>query len=143
MGLRLNYLHASNLPRIHQIVWCRPPEKDGTFGSNVRPALVRGTRRDRTTVRSAVMVSYGTANLEYHKLRNADFFIQNYERLCQLELPHAVRFDLGLYNWLPWCSEFFCAPAHSAYILAGALLPREIDLLRKKLRRRGRDTTAL
>jgi hypothetical protein len=140
MGLRLNYLHPSNLPRIHHIVWCRPPEKDGTFGSNVRPALVRATKRDRKSNRSAIMVSYGTANLQYAMFKDIDLIIQNYERLCELELPHAVRFDLGLHNWLPWCSEFFCAPAHSAYILAGPLTKREIDLLRQKLKRRGYPT---
>lgn len=137
MGLRLNYFHTSTLPRIYSIVWCRLPEDDGSLGSNVRPALVRATKRDRAANRGAVEVSYGTANLQYAKLGHIDLVLQNYERLCDLELPQAVRFDLGLTNWLPWCSEFFCAPAHSAYILAGTLNKQEIELLRKKLKHRG------
>lgn len=137
MGLRLNYLHTSTLPRLHSIVWCRLPESDGSPGSNVRPALVRATKRDRAANRGALWVSYGTANLQINKRGSIDLIIQNYERLCDLELPHAVRFDLDRFNWLPWCSDFFCAPAHSAYILAGQLNNREIAALRVKLKRRG------
>ena len=137
MGLSLTYLHTSTLPRLHSIVWCRLPEGDGSFGSNVRPALVRATKRHPPSGRGAVLVSYGTAKLDVNKRNSLDFILQNYERLCELELPHAVRFDLDRSNWLPWCSEFFCPPAHSAYILAGTLTKTEIATLRARLKRRG------
>ena len=137
MGLRLNYFHTSTLPRLHSIVWCRLPESDGSPGSNVRPALVRATKRDRAANRGAVWVSYGTANLQIAKRQTLDLIIQNYDRLCDLELPQAVRFNLDRFNWLPWCSDFFCPPAHSIYFLAGVLNKQEIELLRKLLRRRG------
>lgn len=137
MGLRLTYFPASTLPRLHNVVWCRLPERDGSFGTNVRPALVRGTKRDPATNRGAVYVSYGTANLDILNRGDDDLIIQNYERLCELELPHAVRFDLDRWNWLPWCAEFFCPPAHSTYVVAGPLNNDEIISLRKKLKRRG------
>ena len=57
----------------------------------------------------------------------------------ELELPHATRFDLDpdCCNWLPWCSEFFCAPAHSPYVIAGPLSKTEVAALRAKLKRCG------
>ena len=136
MGLRLNYLHPSTLPRLHSIVWCRLPETDGSFGSNVRPALVRESMRDPAANRAALVVSYGTANLDFNNRSALDLILQNYERLCELELPHAIRFDLDRTNWLPWCSEFFCPPTHSAYILAGALTKTEVAALRARLKAR-------
>lgn len=137
MGLRLTYFPTSTLPRLNHIVWCRLLERDGSFGTNVRPALVRGTKRDRGTDRGAVHVSYGTANLDILNRGSVDLIIQNYERLCALDLPQAVRFDLDRWNWIPWCAEFFCAPAHSTYLVAGPLSETEKVALRAKLKRRG------
>jgi hypothetical protein len=77
------------------------------------------------------------AQLNIAKCGSIDLILQNYERLCDLELPHAVRFDLGLANWLPWCSQYFTPPAHSAYVIAGLLSKTEILLLRSKLLKRG------
>jgi hypothetical protein len=84
-----------------------------------------------------VLVSYGTAKLDINRRNGVDLILQNYERLCELELQHAVRFVLDRSNWLPWCSEFFCPPAHSSYILAGTLKKTEIAALRARLKRRG------
>jgi hypothetical protein len=84
-----------------------------------------------------VLVSYGTTHLDINKRTAVDLILQNYERLYDLELPHAVRFDLGLANWLPWCSQYFTPPAHSAYMVAGLLSKDEILLLRSKLLKRG------
>jgi hypothetical protein len=137
MGLRFDYFHTSTLPRLHSIVWCRIPENDGSPGANVRPALVRASKRDRVANRGAVWVSYGTANLQYNDRIAVDLIIQNFERLGELELPQAVRFDLDRFNWLPWCSEFFCPPAHSDYMVAGMLSSTEIAALRSKLKHRG------
>jgi hypothetical protein len=103
----------------------------------VRPALVRGTRRDTKTNRGAVQVSYGTTNLNSNQYGRIDLIIQNAARLRDLDLPHAVRFDLGLSNWLPWCAEFFSPPEHSLYIIAGPLTEQEKTRLRQRLRRRG------
>jgi len=137
MGLRLNYFHTSTLPRLHHIVWCRLPNSEGVPGSAVRPALVRGTKRDPTANRGAVLVSYGTTRLQINQRGAIDLIIQNYERLVQLDLPHAVRFNLDRNNWLPWCAEFFAPPAHSVYIVAGPLSRNETTSLRAKLKRRG------
>jgi hypothetical protein len=135
MGLR--YFHISTLPRLHYIVWCRLPEADGTPGSSVRPALVRGSKRDRGLRRGAVLVSYGTANLDITKHSRVDLIIQNYERLDELDLPHAVRFDLDFTNWLPWCEDFFAPPVHSPYVVAGPLSAAERMALRHLLKQRG------
>jgi hypothetical protein len=138
-GLRYDYFHISTLPRLHHIVWCRLPE-DGDLtkpGSTVRPALVRGSKRDPANGRGALQVSYGTTQLQINQCGPVDLIIQNAARLAQLDLPMAVRFDLGLANWLPWASEFFAPPAHSLYIVAGPLTEQERTFLRKKLERRG------
>src|SRR4051794_21836171 len=104
----LNYFHISTLPRLHEIVWCLPPiDSSGNPGTKVRPVLVRGSLRDPGTGRGALMVSYGTTKLDVAKNQFSDLIIQNAERLAQLELPSAVRFDLSLTNRLPWAQEFF------------------------------------
>ena len=139
MGNRFHYFQVSTLPRLHQIVWCRPPEAGNGFkeGRTVRPALVRGTKHDPTTGRGAVLVSYGTTRLDINKHTPIDLIIQHAARLAELDLPSAVRFDLGLSNWLPWASEFFAAPEHSFYIVSGSLNDREKTRLRNALKRRG------
>jgi hypothetical protein len=133
-----NYFHISTLPRLHNIVWCRLPEGDDLKpGTKVRPALVRGSKRDPATGRGALLVSYGTTKLDSNRHNHDDLIIQNFERLCQLDLPHAVRFDLGLENWLPWAEEFFAPPTHSIYMVAGPLNEVEKGRLRQRLKRRG------
>jgi hypothetical protein len=82
-------------------------------------------------------VSYGTTNLDATRRRHVDLIIQNYDRLCQLNLPMAVRFDLGLTNWLPWAAEFFHPPEHYLYIVAGSLSEAECKRLRLCLNKRG------
>lgn len=133
----LNYLHISNLPRIHSIVWCRLPDEHGNPGTSVRPALVRESKRDSKSGRSALRVSYGTTILDSNKCGQIDLIVQNASRLNELNLPMAVRFDLGQSNWLPWASEFFHPPEHSLYILAGVLDENERKRLRIRLKRRG------
>src|SRR5437764_14286 len=86
------------LPRLHHVVWCRLPDANGDPGGTVRPALVRGTERHPPTKRGAVFVSYGTTKLDSNKCGSVDLIIQNAERLDQLDLPMAVRFDLGKTN---------------------------------------------
>jgi hypothetical protein len=137
MGLNLEYLHTSTLPRIHQIVWCCLHLADVAAERTVRPALVRGVKRDPSTNRGAVLVSYGTSKLRFAECAHIDLILQNCERLSELDLPQAVRFDLGKSNWLPWCSEFFSPPEHSFHIVAGSLSQDEIRWLRDLLRERG------
>jgi hypothetical protein len=139
MGMRYHYFPITTLPRIHEIVWCRLPGDNGgdQVGHTVRPALVRGSKRDPTTGRGALYVSYGTRHLQINRRSSVDLIIQSAKRLMELELPMAVRFDLGLANWLPWASEFFAPPEHSLYIVAGRLNEVEIIRLRNKLKRRG------
>ena len=139
MGMRYHYFHISTLPRLHHIVWCRLPGGNGQSepGHTVRPALVRGSKRETKTGRGALLVSYGTKHLQLNKCRHIDLIIQNARRLHELDLPTAVRFDLGLTNWLPWATEFFSPPEHSLYIVAGPLTEIEQRRLRRCLKRRG------
>jgi hypothetical protein len=139
MGLgAYNYFHVSTLPRLHYIVWCRPPVANGTlrFAETVRPALVRATQRDPKTGRGRVLVAYGTTKLDINKSRSIDLIIQKFERLQHLDLPMAVRFDLGRFNWLPWASEFFGAPV-GGHMIAGPLTEEEKARMRRCLVRRG------
>jgi len=129
---------GGTLPRLHQVVWCRLPEGDGqTPGRSVRPALVRGSKHNPTTRRGALLVSHGTTKLDSKNCAAVDLIIQNAQRLYDLKLPMAVRFDLGLTNWLPWCREFFAPPDHYPYIIAGSLSEAERARLRDMLKRRG------
>jgi hypothetical protein len=133
----LNYHHISTLPRLHYIVWCRLPDAEGNPGDTVRPALVRATKRDNKSGRAAVQVSYGTTHLDTNRCRGIDLILMNAARLAQLDLPQAVRFDLGLSNWLPWAVEFFEAPSHSLFMVAGPLSTGEIERVRSCLKQRG------
>lgn len=135
--LPFHYLHISNLPRIHSIVWCRLPDEQGHLGETVRPALVRESKRDMLSGRSALRVSYGTTILDSNKFGHIDFIVQNAARLDELDLPMAVRFDLSQANWLPWAAEFFEPPEHSLYVVAGVLNENERKRLRSRLKRRG------
>lgn|ERR1043166_108854 len=136
MGLQ--YYHINTLPRLRQIVWCRLPEgADLKPGSTVRPVLVRASKRHTETGRGALLVAYGTTRLDTGNRGSIDLIIQNVERLTTLDLPHAVRFDLGRENWLPWAAEFFSPPEHNPYVVAGDLNDREIVRLRRCLKRRG------
>jgi hypothetical protein len=138
MGNRYHYLSIATLPRLHQIVWCRLPEGNGLEpGNTVRPAVVRETKHDPASKRGAVRVSYGTTKLNSGSRLGLDLIVQSAERLAALNLPQAVRFDLEHANWLPWADEFFGPPAHSVYIVAGALNEGERRRLRKALLRRG------
>ncbi len=142
MGLTgYNYFPLSTLPRLHYIVWCRVPKANGTLAASdtVRPALVRATERNIKTGYGRVLVAYGTKKLRLNKCAGIDLIIQKAERLNQLDLPSAVRFDLGLENWLPWAAEFFGPPAHS-HMIAGSLSETEKTRLRRCLQRRGRHT---
>ncbi|HTS40951.1 MAG TPA: hypothetical protein VMH84_10485 [Xanthobacteraceae bacterium] len=83
-----------------------------------------------------MLVSYGTTRLKLVQRERIDLIIQNAGRLAQLGLPSAVRFDLGLENWLPWASEFFAPPEHSIHIIAGPLSASELRRLETRLKRR-------
>lgn len=140
MGSGYHYFDISTLPRLHHVVWCRVPianNGSAKLGGTVRPALVRGSARDKSSGRSRLWVSYGSAQLALSKRRHTDLIIMNAGRLAELDLPHAVRFNLGLANWLPWASEFFAPPEHSFYIVAGPLSELEKLRLRRCLLRRG------
>lgn len=103
----------------------------------MRPALVRGSKRHPPTQRGALLVSYGTTQLDSNNCAHKDLIIQNAKRIDELDLPSAVRFDLGLTNWLPWAAEYFQPPAHSLYVVAGPLSASEISKLRHRLKSRG------
>jgi hypothetical protein len=133
----LHYLHESTLPRLHNIVWCCLPNPDGTPGKSVTPALVRGSERHPRTKQGALLVSLGTTKLDTNGKGRRDLIIQNAGRLDQLDLPMAVRFDLGNTIWMPWASEFFQPPQHSFHVIAGPLSETEKTRLRQRLKTRG------
>ena len=133
----LQYFHESTLPRIHDIVWCRLLDAWGDPSGSVTPALVRGSERHPPTQRGALLLSLGTTKLDLNNCRHIDLVIQNYIRLEELNLPMAVRFDLGTTVWFPWAVEFFQPPTHSMYIVSGRLSGSEILRLRTRLQRRG------
>lgn len=133
--MELHYFDISTLPKRYEIAWCRFPMDDsGRPGRKLRPTLVRATRRDTESTRSAVVVSYGTRNLKLGQRDELDLIIQNAAQLERLGLPMATRFDLDLMNILPWCSEFFASPPHAAAIVTGQLNDDQIERFKRKLR---------
>jgi hypothetical protein len=133
-----SYYSLHTLPRLRHIVWCSVPDVEtGKPGLTVGPALVRASKRDPTTGRGALLVHYGTQCLDANNNLGKDLIIQNAARLSDLDLPKAVRFDLGPSNWLPWAYEFFRPPEHSLYIVAGPLSLAEAARYRRCLERRG------
>lgn len=133
----LHFFHESTLPRLHSIVWCCLPNSDGSPGAAVTPALVRRTERNPRTKQGALMVSLGTTKLDTNGKGRHDLIIQNAERLDQLNLPMAVRFDLSNTVWFPWASEYFQPPEHSFHVVAGSLIESEKTRLRNRLAARG------
>lgn len=83
------------------------------------------------------MLSLGTTKLDSNKCGKIDLIVQNAIRLDELNLPMAVRFDLGTDIWLPWAAEFFQPPEHSFYVVAGPLSDAELGRLRRALQSRG------
>lgn len=80
---------------------------------------------------------YGTQSLNLPDSARVDLVIQKAERLADLDLLTAVRFNLGLSNQLPWAYEFFREPEHSIHVIAGPLSDAEVARYRKCLERRG------
>lgn len=135
MGLQ--YFDKSTLPRRYDIAWCRfPVDATGKPGNKLRPVLVRATKVDTESNRSALVVSYGTTKLKLGVRDKIDLVIQNSEQITNLGLTSATRFDLDHMNIIPWSAEFFAAPPHSTDIVTGALTDDQIERFRKKLRRR-------
>src|ERR1700675_1340701 len=116
------FLDTTDLPRLYDIVWCRFPE-DGkkSPGRKIRPALVRGVKKELKSDQGALKVSYGTTNLKIDTRNERDLIIQFARSLQETGLPSATRFDLDLSNVLPWCSEFFCPPFGWPSIIIGHL----------------------
>jgi hypothetical protein len=83
------------------------------------------------------MLSFGTTKLDTVNRNHLDLIIQNAQRLADLDLPHAVRFDLGKTVLLPWAEEFFQPPDHSNFVVAGSLSSNETNRLRDRLKARG------
>jgi hypothetical protein len=133
----LHYYHVSTLPKRYDIAWCRFPLDGGAApGKKLRPVLVRATKIDTESDRSAVVVSYGTSNLKLGRRDRVDLVIQNSTQLARLSLPMATRFDLDIMSIAPWCSEFFAVPPHAFSIVTGELDDEQIARFKSKLRRR-------
>ncbi|OSJ22124.1 hypothetical protein BSZ19_46905 [Bradyrhizobium japonicum] len=99
---------------------------------------MRSTRRHPPTGRGAVEVCFGTTILDTVNRATVDLVIQNNQRLMDLDLPHAVRFDLGHDLLLPWAQEFFHPPEHSTFVVAGTLNASEVFRLHQRLHKRGK-----
>jgi hypothetical protein len=84
-----------------------------------------------------VLLSLGTTKLDTNNCAASDLIIQKAARLDVLNLPMAVRFDLGTAIWFPWADEFLQPPEHSFYVVAGPLSEPEIGRLRRALQSRG------
>ncbi len=108
----------------------------GRPGNKLRPTLVRATKRDTESGRSAAVVSYGTTVLKLGKRDKIDLIIQNAEQLGRLGLPHATRFDLDTMQWVLWTEEFFAIPPHASSIVTGALNDSQIQRFLGRLQRR-------
>jgi hypothetical protein len=135
--MELHYLEPSTLPRRYEIAWCRfPLEANGHPGSKLRPVLVRATKCDMASNRTAIVASYGTTNLKIGRRDRIDLVIQNAAQLDRLGLPHATRFDLDVMQLLPWAHEFFAPPPHAETIVTGILDEEQINRFLAKLRRR-------
>ena len=133
----LHYFDISTLPRRYDIAWCRfPLDGKDEPGIKLRPVLVRATKRDTQSGRSAVVVSYGTSNLKLGRRDRVDLVIQNATQLNRLHLPMATRFDLDIMSIAPWCSEFFAVPPHAFSIVTGSLDDEQVARFKSKLRRR-------
>jgi hypothetical protein len=133
----LHYFDISTLPRRYDIAWCRfPLDGKDEPGIKLRPVLVRATKRDTESGRSAVVVSYGTSNLKLGHRDRVDLVIQNATQLARLNLPMATRFDLDIMSIAPWCSEFFAIPQHADSIVTGTLDDEQIARFKTKLKRR-------
>src|SRR5947208_3657295 len=101
MGLQ--YFKKSTLPRRYDIAWCRfPVDATGMPGKKLRPTLVRATKIDTESNRSALVVSYGTTKLKLGYRDKIDLIIQSAEQMGKLGLPSATRFDLDYMNIVPW-----------------------------------------
>jgi hypothetical protein len=133
----LHYYDPSTLPRRHNIAWCRFP-LDGSHepGQKLRPTLVRATRCDTLSSRTAVVVSYGTSRLRQGQRGNIDLIIQYAAEVARLGLTMPTRFDLDRMQILPWAEEFFVPPPHHKEIVTGSLNGEQIARLAAKLRYR-------
>ena len=132
----LTYYPIHMLPRLRQIVWCSLPDVEiGDPGKTVTPALVCATHRAGD--RGAVSVYLGTTKTNLPASMGYDLTIQNAIRMADLALPIAVRFDMSRHVKLPWAYEFFRAPEHSPYIVAGTLSDAKTERYRFCLKTRG------
>lgn len=95
-------------PTPFDIVACYYPEEDPEPGSSpkLRPALVIGVLKGRSTGTFACDVYYGTKHLKLGS-RDRDLTIQNAADLAIIGLPTATRFDLDRKLLLPWTPDFF------------------------------------
>jgi hypothetical protein len=106
------YRELGTLPQVLDIVWCRFPYDFDNLqpGQKARPVLVRQRLIDIGTRRGALQVAYGTRNLKPEQ-RVLDLILMESRTLDDLGLKEATRFDLDHMVTLPWCREFFGAPA--------------------------------
>jgi hypothetical protein len=136
------FYDLSSLPEIHDIVWCKWPEREdkGKPGPVARPVLVRETRvMKKGEIRyGAVVISYATGQgLDGKPIddaaREIDLCIEKPEEVKAAGLHKATRFSLNLADrkLLPWCEEYFVPPEYVKG--AGLVLGRLTDQHRAKM----------
>ena len=81
----------------------------------LRPCLVIGVLKGKSTGNVAVKLTYGTKHLKFAQRRHLDLIIQNNADINAMGLAIATRFDLDSKNiiTLPWTEQFFgCWSGH-------------------------------
>jgi hypothetical protein len=140
MGLKFYDLAA--LPHQYDIVWCLYPQREQALapGPVARPCLVLDVRADLENSRAALVIAYGTGQLE-EAIRGGDLIIDDWEEVRALGLHKPTRFALSVKSrmCLPWCVEYFIPPSYvaAARVVLGALTPEQIERLTTCLSKQG------
>jgi len=126
------FYDLATLPNQYDIVWCLYPQRENMRapGPVARPCLVLDVRADRENSRAALIVAYGTGQLDA-AIHGTDLIIDDREEVRALGLHKPTRFALSLRSrmCLPWCVEYFVPPSYvvAAKVVLGALTPNQIE----------------
>ena len=111
-------------------------------GPVARPALVLDIKVNFERQIAAILVTYGTGNLEEQDV-GGDLIIDDWEEVRELGLHKPTRFALSPRSrmLLPWCTEYFVPPFYvaSAGIKIGSLTSEQIGRAMRAFAVRGLD----
>lgn len=89
-------------PSVMDVVTCLYPETKPKGELKLRPCLVTGVHRNRTTGQFVCQIAYGTKTLKAWSREGQDVIIQNTTHLDEIGLPVATRFALDDRASLIW-----------------------------------------